>query len=164
MFPAQALAEEMVSIGWRVKLSTDKRGARYAKNFPSKVEVSIIKSATFSGGSFLGKLLVPLVIFYGVLQSLLWFKNNKPSCVVGFGGYPSIPAVLAALIWRIPTILHEQNGVLGKVNKLFSKRVDFVAYGIASEKLNSKTSIYIGNPVRNSVLKFSASPYIPPGD
>ena len=83
MFPAQALAEEMVSIGWRVKLSTDKRGARYAKNFPSEVEVSVIKSATFSGGSFLGKLLVPLVIFYGVLQSLLWFKNNKPSCVVG---------------------------------------------------------------------------------
>ena len=150
MFPAQALAEEMVSIGWRVKLSTDKRGARYAKNFPSEVEVSIIKSATFSGGSLLGKLLVPLIIFYGVLQSLLWFKNNKPSCVVGFGGYPSIPAVLAAFIWRIPTILHEQNGVLGKVNKLFSKRVDFVAY--------------IGNPVRNSVLKFSASPYIPPGD
>ncbi len=137
MFPAQALAEEMVSIGWRVKLSTDKRGARYAKNFPSEVEVSIIKSATFSGGSFLGKLLVPLVIFYGVLQSLLWFKNNKPSCVVGFGGYPSIPAVLAAFIWRIPTILHEQNG---------------------------ENSIYIGNPVRNSVLNFSASPYIPPGD
>ena len=164
MFPAQALAEEMVSIGWRVKLSTDKRGARYAKNFPSEVEVSIIKSATFSGGSFLGKLLVPLIIFYGVLQSLLWFKNNKPSCVVGFGGYPSIPAVLAAFIWRIPTILHEQNGVLGKVNKLFSKRVDFVAYGIASEQLDSKNAVYIGNPVRNSVLKFSASPYIPPGD
>ena len=164
MFPAQALAEEMVSIGWRVKLSTDKRGARYSKNFPSEVEVSIIKSATFSGGSFLEKLLVPLVILYGVLQSLLWFKNHKPSCVVGFGGYPSIPAVLAAFIWRIPTILHEQNGVLGKVNKLFSKRVDFVAYGIASEQLNSKNAIYIGNPVRNSVLNFSASPYIPPGD
>ena len=164
MFPAQALAEEMVSIGWRIKLSTDKRGARYAKNFPSEVEVSVIKSATFSGGSFLGKLLVPLIIFYGVLQSLLWFKNNKPNCVVGFGGYPSIPAVLAALIWRIPTVLHEQNGVLGKVNKIFSKRVDFVAYGIASEKLDSKNSIYIGNPVRNSVLNFSASPYIPPGD
>ena len=172
MFPAQALAEEMVSIGWRVKLSTDKRGARYARNFPSEVEVSIIKSATFSGGSFLGKLLVPLVIFYGVLQSLLWFKNNKPSCVVGFGGYPSIPAVLAAFIWRIPTILHEQNGVLGKVNKLFSKRVDFVAYGIASEQLDSKNTVYldskntvyIGNPVRKTVLKFSASPYIPPGD
>ena len=164
MFPAQALAEEMVSIGWRVKLSTDKRGARYSKNFPSEVEVSIIKSATFSGGSFLEKLLVPLVILYGVLQSLLWFKNNKPSCVVGFGGYPSIPAVLAALIWRVPTVLHEQNGVLGKVNKIFSKRVDFVAYGIASEKLGSKNSIYIGNPVRNSVLNFSASPYIPPGD
>ena len=119
---------------------------------------------SFSGGSILAKLSVPLIIFYGVFQSLLWFKRNKPSCVVGFGGYPSIPAVVAALIWRIPTILHEQNGVLGRVNKLFAKRVDFVAYGIAPEILSSENSLYIGNPVRNSVLKFKASPYIPPGD
>ena len=164
MFPAQAIAEEMVSSGWQVKLSTDSRGARYCENFPSGVEVSVINSATFSGRSIFGKLSVPLKIFYGVFQSLLWFKRNKPSCVVGFGGYPSIPAITAALIWRIPTILHEQNGVLGQVNKLFAKKVDFVAYGIAPESLSSANSLYTGNPVRNSVLKFNASPYIPPGD
>ena len=164
MFPAQAIAEEMVARGWQVKLSTDSRGARYCKNFPSGVEVLVINSATFSGRSIFGKLSVPLKIFYGVFQSLLWFKRNKPSCVVGFGGYPSIPAITAALIWRIPTILHEQNGVLGQVNKLFAKKVDFVAYGIAPESLSSENSLYIGNPVRNSVLKFKASPYIPPGD
>lgn len=164
MFPAQAIAEEMVASGWQVKLSTDSRGARYCKNFPSGVEVTVINSATFSGRSIFGKLSVPLKIFYGVFQSLLWFKGNKPSCVVGFGGYPSIPAITAALIWRIPTILHEQNGVLGQVNKLFAKKVDFVAYGIAPESLSSENSLYIGNPVRNSVLKFKASPYIPPGD
>ena len=164
MFPAQAIAEEMVARGWQVKLSTDSRGARYCKNFPSGVEISVINSATFSGRSIFGKLSVPLKIFYGVFQSLLWFKRNKPSCVVGFGGYPSIPAITAALIWRIPTILHEQNGVLGQVNKLFAKKVDFVAYGIAPESLSSENSLYIGNPVRNSVLKFKASPYIPPGD
>ena len=164
MFPAQAIAEEMVASGWQVKLSTDSRGARYCENFPSDVEVLIVNSATFSGRSIFGKLSVPLKIFYGVFQSLLWFKRNKPSCVVGFGGYPSIPAITAALIWRIPTILHEQNGVLGQVNKLFAKKVDFVAYGIAPESLTSEKSLYIGNPVRNSVLKFNASPYIPPGD
>ncbi len=164
MFPAQAIAEEMVASGWQVKLSTDSRGARYCKNFPSGVEVLVINSATFSGRSIFGKLSVPLKIFFGVLQSLIWFKRNKPSCVVGFGGYPSIPAITAALIWRIPTILHEQNGVLGQVNKLFAKRVDFVAYGIAPDSLSSENSLYIGNPVRNSVLKFKASPYIPPGD
>ena len=164
MFPAQAIAEEMVARSWQVKLSTDSRGARYCENFPSSVEVSVINSATFSGRSIFGKLAVPLKIFYGVFQSLLWFKKNKPSCVVGFGGYPSIPAITAALIWRIPTILHEQNGVLGQVNKLFAKKVDFVAYGIAPESLSSKNSLYIGNPVRNSVLKLNASPYIPPGD
>ena len=164
MFPAQAIAEEMVASGWQVKLSTDSRGARYCENFPSDVEVLIVNSATFSGRSIFGKLSVPLKIFYGVFQSLLWFKRNKPSCVVGFGGYPSIPAITAALIWRIPTILHEQNGVLGQVNKLFAKKVDFVAYGIAPESLSSANSLYTGNPVRNSVLKFNASPYIPPGD
>ena len=164
MFPAQAIAEEMVASGWQVKLSTDSRGARYCENFPSDVEVLIVNSATFSGRSIFGKLSVPLKIFYGVFQSLLWFKRNKPSCVVGFGGYPSIPAIAAALIWRIPTILHEQNGVLGQVNKLFAKKVDFVAYGIAPESLSSANSLYTGNPVRNSVLKFNASPYIPPGD
>ena len=164
MFPAQAIAEKMVASGWQVKLSTDSRGARYCENFPSDVEVLIVNSATFSGRSIFGKLSVPLKIFYGVFQSLLWFKRNKPSCVVGFGGYPSIPAITAALIWRIPTILHEQNGVLGQVNKLFAKKVDFVAYGIAPKSLSSENSLYIGNPVRNSVLKFNASPYIPPGD
>ena len=164
MFPAQAIAEEMVASGWQVKLSTDSRGARYCENFPSDVEVLIVNSATFSGRSIFGKLSVPLKIFYGVFQSLLWFKRNKPSCVVGFGGYPSIPAVTAALIWRIPTILHEQNGVLGLVNRLFAKKADFVAYGIAPESLSSANSLYTGNPVRNSVLKFNASPYIPPGD
>ena len=164
MFPAQAIAEEMVARSWQVKLSTDSRGARYCENFPSDVEVLIVNSATFSGRSIFGKLSVPLKIFYGVFQSLLWFKRNKPSCVVGFGGYPSIPAITAALIWRIPTILHEQNGVLGQVNKLFAKKVDFVAYGIAPESLSSANSLYTGNPVRNSVLKFNASPYIPPGD
>jgi UDP-N-acetylglucosamine--N-acetylmuramyl-(pentapeptide) pyrophosphoryl-undecaprenol N-acetylglucosamine transferase len=164
MFPAQALAEEMISSGWQVKLSTDRRGARYANNFPSDVDVSIIKSATFSGASIIRTVLVPTIIFYGVLQSVLWFRSNRPVCIVGFGGYPSIPAVLAALILRIPTILHEQNGVLGRVNKLFAKRVDFVAFGILPENSTIKNARYIGNPVRSSVLKFKETPYIPPGD
>jgi UDP-N-acetylglucosamine--N-acetylmuramyl-(pentapeptide) pyrophosphoryl-undecaprenol N-acetylglucosamine transferase len=164
MFPAQALAEEMISSGWQVKLSTDLRGARYANNFPSDVDVSIIKSATFSGASIIRTVLVPTIIFYGVLQSVLWFRSNRPVCIVGFGGYPSIPAVLAALILRIPTILHEQNGVLGRVNKLFAKRVDFVAFGILPENSTIKNARYIGNPVRSSVLKFKETPYIPPGD
>ena len=80
MFPAQALAEEMISSGWQVKLSTDRRGARYANNFPSGVDVSIIKSATFSGASIIRTVLVPTIIFYGVLQSVLWFRSNHNTC------------------------------------------------------------------------------------
>ena len=164
MFPAQALAEHMLAQGWRVKLATDRRGARYAKGFPSEVKRVVLSSSTFARGGIFAKLIVPFQIFFGILSALITMLIDRPTVVIGFGGYPSIPAVLAAFIWRIPTILHEQNGVLGKVNKIFSKRVDFVAYGIASEKLNSKNSIYICNPVRNSVLNFSASPYIPPAD
>ena len=76
MFPAQALAEEMVSIGWRIKLSTDSE-VHVTPKFSIGSRGLVIKSATFSGGSFLGKLLVPLIIFYGVLQSLLWFKKTN---------------------------------------------------------------------------------------
>ena len=77
MFPAQAIAEEMVASGWQVKLSTDSRGARYCENFPSDVEVLIVKFRNLLRQINFGKLSVPLKIFYGVFQSLLWFKETN---------------------------------------------------------------------------------------
>ena len=96
MFPAQALAEEMVKRGWRVKLSTDARGARYAGGFPKEVEVTQVASATFARGGIAAKLLVPFRIVAGIGAAKWRMLRDRPSAVVGFGGYPAIPAMAAA--------------------------------------------------------------------
>ena len=129
MFPAQALAEAMLAKGWRVRLSTDARGARYAGGFPDAVEVVEVASATFARGGVLAKLAVPFRIAGGVMQAVLRMRKERPAAVVGFGGYPAIPAMAAARLLRLPRMIHEQNGVLGRVNQLFARQVDVVACG-----------------------------------
>ena len=116
MFPAQALAEEMLARGWRVKLSTDLRGARYTSGFPEAVEIEVNTSATFARGGLLAKALVPLQIGIGFLSAWWKMRRDRPAVVVGFGGYPSIPALAAAWVLELPRMIHEQNGVLGRVN------------------------------------------------
>jgi len=165
MFPAQALAEAMLARGWRVKLSTDDRGARYAGGFPQAVAVERVASATFARGGVAAKLLVPFRIIGGILGALWSQLRDRPDVVVGFGGYPSIPALTAAWVLRRPRMIHEQNGVLGRVNRLFARRVDRVACGTWPTSLpQGVTGDPTGNPVRKTVLDRAAAPYIPPGD
>ncbi len=165
MFPAQALAEEMVRRGWRVKLSTDARGARYAGGFPAAVTIEEVGSATFARGGMVAKLLVPFRIAGGVIASVMRFLRDRPAVVVGFGGYPTIPALSAAWALRLPRMIHEQNGVLGRVNRLFAPRVDAVACGTWPTALpEGVTGTHTGNPVRKAVMDRAAAPYIPPGD
>ena len=91
--------------------------------------------------------------------------RERPSVVVGFGGYPSIPALSAASLLSIPRMLHEQNGVLGKVNQIFAKRVNKVAFGIWQTELPEGThGVYTGNPVRTAVKEFAQVRYTPPGE
>ena len=165
MFPAQALAEAMVRRGWRVKLSTDARGARYAGGFPHVVEVVEVSSATFARGGVLAKLAVPFRIAGGVLGAVLGMLRDRPAVVVGFGGYPTIPALAAAWVLRRPRMIHEQNGVLGRVNQLFAPRVDRVACGTWPTALpEGVEGTHTGNPVRAAVLERAGAGYIPPGD
>ncbi len=165
MFPAQSLAEVMLARGWRVKLSTDDRGARFTTAFPSAVEIEVVPSATFARGGVLAKLTVPFRILAGVLSARSKMHENRPSVVVGFGGYPSIPALAAAWLMGLPRIIHEQNGVLGRVNAVFAKRVHAIACGTWPTTLpNGAEGEYTGNPVRDTVLKKAAAPYIAPGD
>jgi UDP-N-acetylglucosamine--N-acetylmuramyl-(pentapeptide) pyrophosphoryl-undecaprenol N-acetylglucosamine transferase len=165
MFPAQALAEAMLARGWRVKLSTDERGARYAGGFPEAVKIERVASATFARGGVLAKLLVPFRIVGGVVGALWSQLRDRPAVVVGFGGYPSIPALSAAWVLRRPRMIHEQNGVLGRVNRVFARRVDKVACGTWPTDLPAGVAGEpTGNPVRQAVLDRAAAPYIPPGD
>ncbi len=165
MFPAQALAEAMLAKGWRVKLTTDARGARYVGGFPHSVEIEQLKSATFSRGGIVGKLTAPFKLGSGVLSAMMKFRRDRPAVVVGFGGYPSFPAIAAAWLMKLPRMIHEQNGVLGKVNTVFAKKVDTVACGTWPTNLpEGVEGVFTGNPVRGAILERAAAGYIPPGD
>jgi len=165
MFPAQALAEAMLARGWRVKLSTDARGARYTGGFPKAVEIEEVAAATFARGGVAAKALVPFKLTAGVLSAVFKMRRDRPAAVVGFGGYPSIPALAAARLLRLPRMIHEQNGVLGRVNQIFAKHVDAIACGTWPTTLpEGVEAVHTGNPVRAAVLERAAAPYAPPGD
>lgn len=165
MFPAQSLAEEMLSRGWRVKLSTDDRGARYAGGFPEDVDIEILPSATFARGGLAAKVMVPFKLSAGVMRAMRGFRSDRPALVAGFGGYPSIPALAAGVLMKLPRIIHEQNGVPGRVNEVFASRVNAFACGTWPTKLpQGIEGAHTGNPVRAAVLARAEAPYIPPGD
>ncbi|MEL6450989.1 MAG: UDP-N-acetylglucosamine--N-acetylmuramyl-(pentapeptide) pyrophosphoryl-undecaprenol N-acetylglucosamine transferase [Pseudomonadota bacterium] len=165
MFPAQALAEAMLARGWRVKLSTDARGARYTGGFPHTTEIEQISSATFARGGVLAKAAVPFRILAGITRAKIKMWRDRPAVVVGFGGYPTIPAMAAASILRVPRMIHEQNGVLGRVNAFLAKRVDAVACGTWPTNLpEGIEGVHVGNPVRAAVLERAGAGYITPGD
>lgn len=165
MFPAQALSEVMLRRGWRVTLSTDARGARYTDGFSHAVEVRQVPSATLARGGIAAKLAAPFRILAGIVKASLRMRREKPDVVVGFGGYPAIPAMAAAWLTGTPAMIHEQNGVPGRVNRLFAPRVDAVACGIWPTDLPAGVAgVHTGNPVRAAVLERAGAPYLPPGD
>lgn len=166
MFPAQALAEEMLRRGWRVQLATDARGLRYAGGFPAAVTRIELRSGTFAQGGLMARLVAPVRIVAGVWDAIRRFRADRPACVAGFGGYPALPALGAAWWLNLPRLIHEQNGVLGRVNRLFARRVDQVACGTwpldrAPEGANL---VHLGNPVRDATLAVLDKPYVRPGD
>ena len=165
MFPAQALAEAMLQRGWRVKLTTDARGARYTSGFPEATEIEQMRSGTFARAGTLSKLSAPFQIGAGIIRALTSFMHDRPSVLVGFGGYPAIPAMSAAYLMKLPRMIHEQNGVLGRVNSVFASRVDAVACGTWPTNLPEGVEGYhTGNPVRAAVLERVEAGYICPGD
>lgn len=165
MFPAQALAEAMLARGWRVQLTTDARGARYVGGFPHSVEIIELPSATFARGGIISKLAVGPRIAGGVLSAVRRMRRDRPDVVVGFGGYPSVPALAAATMMKLPRMIHEQNGVLGKVNTVFAPRVAQVACGVWPTDLPENShGVHVGNPVRGAVRARAGAGFIPPGD
>lgn len=160
MFPAQALAEVLLSAGWRVTLSTDERGASHAGGFPAEVDQQVVASGTFARGGLLAKLGVPFRVLSGVLAARARFRAEKPDVVVGFGGYPAIPAMGAAWLLGLPRMIHEQNGVLGRVNALFAPRVNRVACAVWPTALpKGVAGVHTGNPVRSAIREVAGAPY-----
>jgi len=161
MIPAHALAEELTRRGHRVALVTDERGARIPGLFEG-VQVHILPAGRLGGGPA-GWLKAVRAIFTGRAMALRLYETFRPSAVIGFGGYPALPALLAARADRIPCLVHEQNAVLGRVNRLMAGRVDAIA--TAYEKVDRLSASYaakthlVGNPVRDEVLALRDQPY-----
>jgi UDP-N-acetylglucosamine--N-acetylmuramyl-(pentapeptide) pyrophosphoryl-undecaprenol N-acetylglucosamine transferase len=152
--------------GHRVLLATDPRGASFAVKVPG-ADVLPIRSATFSGRNPIKIGLALTEILHGVRQARAAFRRERPLAVIGFGGYPALPSMLAASMTRTPSLIHDSNALLGRVNRLVAKRVTKIATAFDKvEWLPAGTQgkvILTGNPVRPAIVE-KARPYRPPGD
>jgi len=164
LFPAEALARVLTERGWRVILATDTRGDQYAADFPAAERLAL-EAATFKLSNPIGMVRGWLRIRAGVKRARRAYVRLRPSVVVGFGGYPSLPALLAAKQARIPRLIHEQNAVLGRVNRYLSKRVDKVAcaFPILRRAPGKLKPMVVGNPVRPEIRALYDQPYVLPG-
>ncbi len=165
MFPAQALAETLGVDGWDIAMITDGRGQKHAGNIPADPIIEV-KAATLTPKKPIQAALAVLKLMQGTRQAGAFMKHWKPDVVVGFGGYPAFPAMRSAQALKIPTILHEQNAVLGRVNRVFAPKANYVASGFETlEKLPSGGQhICIGNPLRDQIIKAVPKSYTPPKD
>ncbi|WP_294201815.1 undecaprenyldiphospho-muramoylpentapeptide beta-N-acetylglucosaminyltransferase [uncultured Sphingomonas sp.] len=161
MVPAAALAAELTRRGHRVALVSDARGVRFPGLFED-IQTHVLPAGRFAGGP-VGWARALREMWRGRAMARELYKTFRPAAVIGFGGYPAMPALLAAFAEGIPTAIHEQNAVLGRVNRLVAGKVDAIALSYEdtqrlSAKHATKTRL-IGNPVRDQVLALRARPY-----
>jgi UDP-N-acetylglucosamine--N-acetylmuramyl-(pentapeptide) pyrophosphoryl-undecaprenol N-acetylglucosamine transferase len=164
LFPAEALSHELMARGWTVHLATDERANRYAGEFPATA-VHAVASATFGDKNPIALARSFWRIWQGVRQASALIAKIKPAAVVGFGGYPTLPPLYAATRRSIPTLIHEQNAVMGRANKALAKRVTAIAGGFLPEGQGADwaKTVVTGNPVRPAVLEASRTIYRPSG-
>lgn len=162
LFPAEALAHELKARGHAIDLVTDTRAARYADAFPAG-KVHAVRSATIGSKNPLAAAKSLLTLIGGVREARRLIVQLAPSVVIGFGGYPTLPPVYAATRAGVPSLIHEQNAVMGRANRLLASRVDAIAGGFLPEGkgVHSAKTIITGNPVRPAVLKAASMPYRP---
>ncbi|MBI1210637.1 MAG: undecaprenyldiphospho-muramoylpentapeptide beta-N-acetylglucosaminyltransferase [Alphaproteobacteria bacterium] len=165
LFPAQALADELARRKHRVVLMTDDRGHNYAQTFP-QAEVVTVPSATFADRGRVGKALAVARLARGALSAFFALGRIRPAVVVGFGGYPALPTMFAAARRGLPSVVHEQNAILGRVNRWLAPAVTRIASSFGKMKhldplLQPRVEM-TGNPVRPAILA-SVRPYVPPG-
>ncbi len=169
IFPAQALAESLLAQNISVALMTDRRFHHYneaaLQGVFGRIPLHHIHAGNLSG-NLIQKLKGSLALVRGIMQARRIIKRMKPACVVGFGGYPSFPTLLAATMLNVPTIVHEQNSVLGRTNRWLSRRVSRIATTYETTQLLPESckhkAVCVGNPVRAAVLALRELPYVAP--
>jgi UDP-N-acetylglucosamine--N-acetylmuramyl-(pentapeptide) pyrophosphoryl-undecaprenol N-acetylglucosamine transferase len=164
LFPAEALAEALRSRGVIVDLATDERAEQFGRKFPAR-QVHVIASATVRGRDPLSLARTAGRLGLGTIQAMRLLGRIRPAAVVGFGGYPTVPPVLGATLRKIPTLIHEQNAVMGRANRFLAPRVTAIATSFAGvlarePKLDTKAT-RTGNPVRPAVIS-AVTPYVAP--
>jgi UDP-N-acetylglucosamine--N-acetylmuramyl-(pentapeptide) pyrophosphoryl-undecaprenol N-acetylglucosamine transferase len=163
MIPAHALAAELKGRGHGVLLITDERGARFPGLFED-VPVHILPAGRLGGGP-IGWLKAMGSVVKGRGEAKRLYRDHRPDVVVGFGGYPAFPSLLAASALNIPTVLHEQNGVLGRVNRLLAGEAEAIAVAYDEvDRLKPRLAdkvVLVGNPVRSEIAKLGELPFPP---
>jgi UDP-N-acetylglucosamine--N-acetylmuramyl-(pentapeptide) pyrophosphoryl-undecaprenol N-acetylglucosamine transferase len=163
LFPAEALAVVLERRGLSVDLATDIRAAHF--KFPARA-VHLIPSATLRGRNPLGLARTGALLVLGTAKAWSMLGRVRPAVVVGFGGYPTVPPLMAASMRGIPTVLHEQNGVMGRANRLLASRVSAIATSFRTlTRLDPRVQdkiAFTGNPVRPQVIAASAISYAAP--
>lgn len=162
LFPAEALACALKARGVTVDLATDSRAFRYGGAFPARA-THIVPSATLQSKRPADLARTAFTLGRGILQAFQLFGRIAPRAVVGFGGYPTLPPLLAATLRGIPTVIHEANGIAGRANRLLAPRVSALATGFPGifghdPRLAAKAT-HTGNPVRPAVVEAAATPY-----
>ena len=161
MIPAHALGAELLKRGHHVALVTDERGRRFPGLFEG-VQTHVLPAGRLDGG-VTGWVSAGREIWQGRERARRLYESFMPTAVVGFGGYPALPSLLAALSMKIPTVIHEQNAVLGRVNRFLSSRVDVIATAYAEiERLKPRYAdkvVLVGNPVRDEIRVLRDMPY-----
>lgn len=164
LFPALALAQEMKDRGWRAVLVIDRR----VREFATVEEVDAVYTirAGRLGGGIINKCKGLMNIALGSWQARRLLKRLRPAVVAGFGGYPSFPTVLAAEMRHLPTLIHEQNAVLGRANQALAGRADVIATSFAEmrglEEPGRRQVVTTGNPVRQAIWVLKDVPYAEP--
>jgi UDP-N-acetylglucosamine--N-acetylmuramyl-(pentapeptide) pyrophosphoryl-undecaprenol N-acetylglucosamine transferase len=162
LFPAEALAHELRDRGYRVHLVTDRRAERFAGNFPAD-EIHVVPSATITSRNPVALARTGIALFRGLRASGRLLAKLRPDIVVGFGGYPTLPPLMAATRAGIPALIQEQNAVMGRANRFLAGRVNVIAGGFLAPGTGQYGDkiITTGNPVRPDVLEAAATAYPP---
>ncbi len=165
LFPAEALGVELMRRGYRVRLATDSRALRYSGLF-SKDMIDVVPSETVRSRTPWALARTGLMLGYGTMVALNLVRRLKPAAVVGFGGYPTVPPLIAAKLLHVPGIVHDANAVLGRANRFLSSRVSAIATSLPGAldrdpALAGKTTT-VGTPMRPAILAAAAVKYVSP--
>lgn len=164
MTPARALAQDLLSRGFRVEVITDTRGQKFAGIFDG-MPMHVVRSGTAHAG-IMGKVRGAFNLGLGILKARSILARQKPAVVVGFGGYPSVPGVYAAQKMGIPTVIHQSDGIIGKANAFLAPQAERIALTFANTKglddVDQARAVVTGNPVRPEISALYSKAYNAP--